>query len=109
MRYDSTGDKPDFVVLELGYLGQLFLYLFSAGRRPTLDILIDASRASLIETEKLFVCCPIWTDVPCAGAYISFVIARMFPQLSMRASAALVGAWTIIYKYVGQKEKRANR
>lgn len=54
----------------------------------TLDILIEASSSSLRDIEKLFVCCPIWQVSPRAGAYISFVIALIAPQLSIKDSVA---------------------
>jgi hypothetical protein len=41
-----------------------------------------------MEMEKLFVCCPICTHSPAAGANISFVIARILAQLSINASVA---------------------
>jgi hypothetical protein len=66
----------------------------------TLDILKDAKSSSLMEMEKLFVCCPICTHSPIAGAKISFVIARILAQLSINASAAFDDAWTIILGHV---------
>jgi hypothetical protein len=54
----------------------------------TLDIFTDASNSSLMDMEKELVCCPIWMLSPRAGAYMSFVMARMFAQLSIKASVA---------------------
>lgn len=54
----------------------------------TLDILTKFSNSSVREIEKLFVGCPICTASPCLGVYMSFVIARMPPQLSTSACVA---------------------
>jgi hypothetical protein len=62
----------------------------------TVDIFREANSSSLIDIEKLFVCWPIWILSPRAGANISFVMARILAQLSIRSSAASVGACTII-------------
>ena len=58
----------------------------------TRDILRVLNNSSLSEIEKLLVCCPICMLSPSPGAYMSLVIARICPQLSISALAASVEA-----------------
>src|SRR6266436_7200922 len=102
MTGDSSSDKANLVVFKLPKDIRIKAARIQSNRR-TLDILIELSNSSLSDIEKVLVCCPICTLSPSAGANISFVIARIFAQLSINTSVALDGACTTIwikYKHV---------
>ena len=88
MARDASGHITHFVVFELPNTYSLQIRRWS--NKLTLDILTVFNSSSLNDIEKLLVCCPICTVSPIDGAHMSFVMARMFAQLSMRASAAAV-------------------
>jgi len=92
MSRDAAYYKANLVVLELSKREDQPQRKDHYASSLTLDIWRDASSSSLRDIEKLFVCCPIWQVSPSGGAYMSRVIARIAPQLSIRDSVASLDA-----------------
>jgi hypothetical protein len=95
MSGNSSSDEANLVVFELSTAVKRESTKTQSDQR-TLDILVELSNSSLSDIEKVLVCCPICTLSPGTGAKMSFVIARMFAQLSISTSVALDGACTTI-------------